>query len=68
MLQDDARDARGAVKASYRGFKRQPLSKIQKSRKLGARGHGEELVGHRGEKMIDHIEARDGDGAKVNDN
>ena len=54
--------AREAVKQRYRDFQGEPLSEAQKARKRGTPGEGRQLTGHRGERLIDHIEAHDDTG------
>ena len=40
---------------SYRTFEGEPLSERQEARKEGTEGAGRLLVGHRGERMLDHL-------------
>ena len=40
---------------SYRTFQGEPLSERQEARKAGTPGEGRQLVGHRGERMIEHL-------------
>ena len=40
---------------SYRTFEGAPLSERQEARKEGTEGAGRLLVGHRGERMLDHL-------------
>ena len=65
-LDDAARDVRDAIKASYRRAPGPPLSEVQRARKRGTEGAGRKLIGHRGERLIDHVEAHN-EGRKVDD-
>ena len=40
---------------SYRTFEGEPLSERQEARKAGTPGAGRQLIGHRGERMLDHL-------------
>ena len=44
-----------ALRTSYRNFRGPGLSDLQAARKRGSPGAGRELVGHRGERLIEHI-------------
>ena len=58
MLQRAATAALGAVRESYENAPGPKLGKSQQARKAGTPGEGRKLVGTRGPKMIDHLEAR----------
>ena len=64
-LRRGARAAREAIKESYRGFHGARLSEVQKARKRSTPGQGRQLVGHKGERLIKHIEARTPDGETI---
>ena len=66
-LDTAASKAAETVRDSYRDFKGAPLSEWQQARKTGTLGEGRQLVGHKGERLIDHIEAKDEGGRKVDD-
>ena len=40
---------------SYRNFEGAPLSERQEARKAGTPGAGRQLIGHRGERMLEHL-------------
>ena len=44
------------IRSSYLNFRGPGLSKVQEERKRGTAGAGKELIGHRGPKLIEHIE------------
>ena len=48
---------RDALRAGYLAFEGEPLSAVQTARKAGTPGAGRQLVGSRGPRMIEHIEA-----------
>ena len=50
--------ARDTIRSAYRNFAGVELGEAQEARKRGTPGAGKQLVGHRGEKLISHIEAR----------
>ena len=58
-LRAGARAVRDTVKESYSTFHGEGLSARQEARKKDTPGEGKELTGHRGPKLIDHIEAKD---------
>lgn len=64
-LREGAVAVSDTIKQSYSRFHGEPLSERQRARKRGTAGEGRQLVGHRGERLISHIEARDSDGSKV---
>ena len=59
-----ARAVKRAIRASYLKAPGPPVGEAQAARKRGTKGEGKLLVGTRGPKMIDHLEARV-DGRKV---
>ena len=64
-LREGAVAVSDTIKESYSRFHGEGLSARQEARKKGTPGEGRQLVGHRGERLISHIEARDSDGSKV---
>lgn len=58
---------RDTIKESYSSFHGVPLSPRQEARKKDTPGEGRQLVGHRGPKLIEHIEAREAGRGKVDD-
>ena len=64
-LAELAEEATRTVKRSYRQHRSKPLSRIQRERKRGTTGENKQLTGHRGEKLIEHIEARHSEGRKI---
>ena len=51
---------RDTVRESYETFHGEPLGERQRARKADTPGEGRQLVGHRGPKLIEHIEAKKG--------
>ena len=64
-LRAGALAVRDTIKQSYSRFHGEPLSERQKARKRNTAGEGRQLVGHRGERLIEHIEARDNANGKI---
>lgn len=50
--------AKSAIRASYLDAPGPPVGEAQAGRKRGTPGEGKKLVGPRGPRMIDHLEAR----------
>ena len=50
--------ARDTIRGSYRNFDGVPVGERQERRKAGTKGAGRPLVGSKGERLIEHIEAR----------
>ena len=57
-LERAADAALGAVRESYQNAPGPELGESQQARKAGTPGEGRKLIGTRGPKMIDHLEAR----------
>lgn len=71
MISRDALEAAAlagleAVRKSYMNAPGPPLSERQQARKAGTPGEGKKLIGVKGPKLIEHLEARI-DGQKVGD-
>ena len=67
MVRSAVREQRDILVKSYETFHGVPLSERQEARKRNTPGEGKQLVGHEGPKLVEHIEARESDGRKIDD-
>ena len=67
MVRSAVREQRDILVKSYETFHGVPLSERQEARKRNTPGEGKQLVGHEGPKLVEHIEARESGGRKIDD-